>query len=112
MPTYQLVPIDHPSVAPLTISERLRSQIVYFASGPGDPGVPSLGEDEYFLARADLEPILDEGVLRLVSPLDTANTTEVELSEEQEALLEWLKRFQIQHVRVVTGKKNEPGRRE
>jgi hypothetical protein len=29
--------------------------------------------------------------------------TEVELTEEQEAFLQWLKENQVQHVRVVTG---------
>jgi len=42
-----------------------------------------------------------EGVFLLVSPLDTDNMTEVELSEEQEALLSWLDRNNVQHVRVV-----------
>ena len=37
----------------------------------------------------------------LVSPLDTANMTEVELTEEQETVLGWLDRNQVQHVRVV-----------
>ena len=44
---------------------------------------------------------LDDGVFYLVSPLDTANMTEVELTEEQETMLTWLDRNQIQHVRVV-----------
>ena len=36
-----------------------------------------------------------------MSPLDSANMTEVELTEEQEAMLFWLNRNQIQHVRAV-----------
>jgi hypothetical protein len=36
-----------------------------------------------------------------VSPLDSANATEVELTEEQEALLTWLDSHQIEHVRVL-----------
>ena len=42
-----------------------------------------------------------EGVFYLVSPLDSGNMTEVELSEEQEAMLSWLDKNNIQHVRVV-----------
>ena len=41
-----------------------------------------------------------KGVFYLVSPLDSANMTEVELTEEQEALLIWLDKNQIEHVRV------------
>ena len=36
----------------------------------------------------------------LVSPLDSANMTEVELTEEQESLLNWLDKNQVAHVRV------------
>ena len=36
----------------------------------------------------------------LVSPLDSANATEVELTEEQEALLAWLQKNDVQHVRA------------
>jgi hypothetical protein len=96
-----LVPIDRPEVAPRPISPRLRAQLVYFMSAPGSPGVPALGEDEYWFAAAEVSHWIDEGVFHLVSPLDTANMTEVELTEEQELLLQWLKDNSVQHVRVV-----------
>ena len=63
--------------------------------------MPPLGEGEYFFAAAEVAKWLDDGVLYLVSPLDTENMTEVELSEEQEALLGWLKDQGVQHARVV-----------
>ena len=95
-----LIPIDRPEVAPRAISPRLRAQLVYFISAPGAPGVPVLAENEYWFAAADVERWVNEGVFYLVSPLDTANMTEVELSEEQEALLQWLKDRGVQRVRV------------
>ena len=70
-------------------------------SPAGTPGVPAMGENEYWIAEAEVERCLDEGVIYLVSPLDTANMTEVEISEEQEALLNWLKGNRVQHVRVA-----------
>src|SRR5436305_6696019 len=96
-----LVPVDRPEVAPLPISARLRTQIVYFVTPAGSPGVPPLGEGEYWIAADEVARWLDDGVIALISPLDTANTTEVELTEEQEALLAWLQSNQVQHVRVV-----------
>jgi hypothetical protein len=96
-----LIPIDHPEVAPRPLSPRLRSQLVYFMSAPGQSGVPALAEDEYWFAAAEVARWVDEGVFYLVSPLDTANMTEVEISEEQEALLQWLADKQVQHVRLV-----------
>ena len=101
MTQIKLVPVDRPAVSPLPISTRLRSQLVYFMTSTGTPGVPALGENEYWFARDEVDKWLDEGVFYLVSPLDSANMTEVEITEEQEALLFWLNRNQIQHVRAV-----------
>jgi len=97
----ELVPIDRPEVAPRAISARLRTQLVYFMTPPDAPGIPALGEHEYWFAAAEVDRWLDEGVFYLVSPLDTANMTEVELTEEQESLLGWLKTSGVQHVRLV-----------
>src|SRR3954468_4700323 len=93
-----LVPLDRPGVAPLPISPRLRSQLVYFMSPADSAGAPPLGENEYWIAADDAARCLEDGVISLVSPLDTANMTEVEISEEQEAMLHWLRTHGIQHV--------------
>jgi hypothetical protein len=98
---HRLQAIDRPDVAPLAISGRLRGQLVYFSAAEGAPGRPALGAGEYFLPAAEVARILEDGVLELVSPLDTAHMTEVELTEEQEAMLEWLKVNGVEHVRVV-----------
>ncbi len=95
-----LVPLDHPQVAPLAISPRMRGQLVYFTAATGGAGMPALGENEYWFARDEVRKWVEEGVFYLVSPLDSANMTEVELTEEQEALLSWLDKNQIAHVRV------------
>ena len=44
---------------------------------------------------------LDEGTFHLVSPLDSENQTEVELSEEHEAWLEWMVANSVEHVRLA-----------
>jgi hypothetical protein len=101
MSTPRLKPLDRPEVAPLPISDRLRGQLVYFMTPPGTPGLPVLQDDEFWVARDEVAKWLDEGVFYLVSPLDSANATEVELTEDQEKLLTWLQRYDIQHVRVL-----------
>ncbi len=93
--------VDRPELSRLPISPRLRSQLVYFMTPPSSEGVPALGENEYWFATAEVVKWLDEGVFYLVSPLDSANETEVEITEEQEAMLAWLGRNQTQHVRVI-----------
>ena len=65
------------------------------------PGVPPLGENEYWIAREDASRWLMEGVYMLVSPLDTENIIEVEISDEQDVLLNWLVTHNVQHIRVV-----------
>jgi hypothetical protein len=101
MSQVKILSVDHPEVPPLDISSRLRSQLVYFMTPPDVPGVPALGDGEYWISRKDVTHWLMEGVFLLVSPLDTDNMTEVELTEDQEALLSWLGSNKIQHIRVI-----------
>ena len=101
MPTPALVPLDRSDLRPFPLSPRLQSQLVYFMSTSDKPGIPPLGEKEYWFDPDEVRQWLDEGVFYLVSPLDTANRTEVELTEEQEALLLWLQSERIRHVRLV-----------
>lgn len=101
MSALRLKPVDRPEVSPLPVSARLQGQLVYFMTPPGSSGVPVLAEGEYWIARDDVARWLDEGVFYLVSPLDSANATEVELTEEQEALLTWLQKNDVQHVRLL-----------
>ena len=101
MPQSMLVAVDRPDVSSLPISARMRTQLVYFMATPASPGVPALAENEYWFACSDVALWLAEGVFYLVSPLDSANKTEVELSEEQETLLNWLDKNHVEHVRVV-----------
>jgi hypothetical protein len=94
------VPLDKPSVPPREITGRLRSQLNYFTSTTDTPGRPALGEREYWFAADEVARWVEEGVFYLVSPLDTANQTEVELSEEQEEFLAWLDKAGVRHVRI------------
>ncbi len=97
----RLLALDQSGVPDRSISLKLRGQLAYFATIPNGEGAPALGENEYFFDAEDTARTLDDGVLMLVSPLDTANMTEVEISEEQEDLLSWLCQNKIQHVRVL-----------
>ena len=97
---YQLVPIDSPAAPPLAISARLRSQLVYFMTPPDEPHVPPLQAHDYWIDAAHSAQWLADGVFELVSPLDGEQRTVIELSEEQEVLLEWLTTHHIQHIRV------------
>ncbi len=96
-----LVPLDRPEVAPLAITPRLRNQLVYFMSARDTAGLPAMAELDFWFAADEVAKWVDDGVFYLVSPLDTDTMTEVELSEEQEAMLAWLHKNQVRHVRLV-----------
>ncbi|MBM3225549.1 MAG: hypothetical protein FJZ47_17360 [Candidatus Tectomicrobia bacterium] len=98
--SYQLVSVDNPAAPPLVISPRLRSQLVYFMTPPDAPHVPPLQAQDYWIDATQSQQWFADGVFDLVSPLDGEQRTVIELSEEQEALLEWLLTHQIQHIRV------------
>lgn len=98
---YRLLPIDKPAAPPLGISDRLRSQLVYFMTPPDEPHVPPLEPTDYWIDAEQAAEWLADGVFELVSPLDEERPTSIELSEEQEELFEWLTAHAIQHVRVT-----------
>lgn len=97
----KIVSVGRPTPVSKTISPRLRSQLVYFAASPQGQDVPPLGENEYFFRLGETQKVLEDGVIELISPLDTANMTEVEITEEQEEFLEWLAAHELEHVRLV-----------
>jgi hypothetical protein len=97
----RLIALDREGVPALAITPRMRSQLVYFQASPGKEGVPEAGSpDEVVFCMGEVRRWLEEGVFEVVSPLDTANQTEIELTEEQEAFLGWLLEHGVSHVRV------------
>jgi hypothetical protein len=93
--------VECPELPPYPMSDRFRHDIAYFMSVPGEAGVPMLGLGEFWVSLDHVRGWLDEGEILIVSPLDSASRTEVELSEEQEGWLEWMAEHQIQHIRVA-----------
>ena len=98
---YRLLSIDNPAAPPLDVSDRLRSQLVYFMTPPDEPHVPPLEPNDYWIDAEQAAEWLADGGFELVSPLDEERPTSIELSEEQEGLFEWLTAHAIQHVRVT-----------
>ncbi|MCA9242024.1 MAG: hypothetical protein KDA37_17560 [Planctomycetales bacterium] len=97
----QVVPVDKAGVEPLSMPDRFRHEITYFMSIPGENGIPKLPHGEYWVRLAEAREWLDEGVVSLVSPLDSENKTELEISEEQEVWLEWMVKHEIEHIRLT-----------
>jgi hypothetical protein len=92
--------VGRPDLPAITMPERFRTDIAYFMSAPGEPDVPPLGAGEYWVRLEDAQKWLDEGILCLISPLDSHHKTEVEISEEQEDWLRWMVQNQIQQIRL------------
>ena len=99
MASFRVTSVDNPATS-IDISERLRSQLVYFMTPSDAPHVPPLEADTYWMDTDSIAQWLEEGVFELVSPLDSENKTIIELSEEQEVFFEWLVTHQVQHIRL------------
>ena len=93
--------VENPEFAPFEMSARFKHDITYFVTPPGEVGVPeSLAKGEWWVRKEDAHRIYDEGIIRIVSPLDSATTVELEITEEQETWLEWMIQNEIEHVRL------------
>jgi hypothetical protein len=92
--------VGRPELAPLEMPARFKHDIAYFMTPPGERGVPELPQGEYWVMLDDARRWLDEGVLVLVSPLDSENRAEAEISEDQERWLEWLLAHGVEHLRI------------
>ncbi len=93
--------VDRPQLEPLEMSARFRHDVAYFMTPPGERGAPQLPPGEYWIDPDDARRWLDEGILTLVSPLDSENQAEAEITEEQEKWLEWLVAHGVRHVRLA-----------
>lgn len=92
--------VGRDDLPPFEMPKRFRHEITYFMSvNPGESGLP---EGEYRVSLEDARRWLDDQVFELISPLDSEHPTEIELSEEQEAWLEWMVANQVEHVRLET----------
>ncbi len=96
----RVIAVGREDVPPCVMPDRFRKDVTYFMTPPGDRGVPALPSGEYWVHEDNARRWLDDGVLTLVSPLDSSKSAEVEISEEQEVWLEWLLANGVAHVRV------------
>lgn len=96
----KVLAVGRPELTPHAMPDRFRHDVSYFITPSGEHGAPQLAEGEYWIARADAERWLDEGVLVLVSPLDSHHRTEVELTGEQEEWLEWMVDNSVERIRL------------
>ncbi|MDZ4780581.1 MAG: hypothetical protein SGJ19_10045 [Planctomycetia bacterium] len=96
-----VIAVGRTDLAPHPMPDRFRHDVSYFMAIPGENGVPVFPAGEYWVPRADAARYLEEGVLVLVSPLDSYHRTEVELTAEQEDWLEWMVRHGVEHIRLA-----------
>jgi hypothetical protein len=93
--------VDKPSLPPFNMPERFRHDITHFVTPPGTQGVPDeLPPGIFWVRLEDARRVFDDGVLLVVSPLDSASRTEIELTEEHEAWLAWMIDNEIEQVRL------------
>ena len=95
----KIVAVDRTEVPPLAVSARMPHEIMYYtaASGAGE----SLPRGEHRIDLEEAAQILDDGCVRVVSPLAAQNAAEIEISEDAERLLEWAIEYGVQHIRLA-----------
>ncbi len=97
MANFLIYSLDKTALSPFEISPMLRKQLQYFTDGE----VRHAGSaHEFFFPLVRTSLLLEQGVFHVVSPLDDQNQAEIEITDEQEDLLQWLVRNQIERVRV------------
>jgi len=92
--------VDRPDLIAFAMPDRFRHDVTYFMTPPGDHGVPALPKGHYWIRIADARRWLYDLVVLVVSPLDSASKSEIELTEEQEAWLEWMVAHEVEHIRL------------
>ena len=98
MSKYHVIPLDKTEIAPYEISATLRNQFPYFTAGRIHD---TSNSNEFFFPIARTSELLEDGVFYVVSPLDDQNQAEIEITDEQEDLLEWLVSNRIERVRIM-----------
>jgi len=97
MPRYFVSSIEKSEIEPFEITAELRVQLQYFTTGETrDPE----RLNEYFFPLLRSRELLEDGVFYMVSPLDSQNQSEIEITLEQEIFLEWIVEKGIEKIRV------------
>lgn len=94
--------VGRSDVPPIAMPDRFRQEIAYFMAACSTTAgtaseKPVAGE--YALSLTELQTVLDDGCVTLVSPLDSDTHAEIELSEDHERWLEWVLRHAVDRIR-------------
>jgi hypothetical protein len=99
--TVRVYAVDRPELPPFEMPDRFRHDITYFVTSAGERGAPEhLAPGEWWVRLEDAKEIFDGGTIRIVSPLDSETTAELEISEDQEDWLRWMVDNRIERVRL------------
>ena len=90
---------NRPELPPFEMPDRFRHDITYFVAPPPASSPPQ-AEGEWWVRLEDAREIFESGVIRIVSPLDSGSTAELEITEEQEAWLRWMIDHGLERVRL------------
>lgn len=97
----QVVAVGRDDVRPFLMPASFKTDIAYFMASDEGPASPRLPPGEYRIDLAAAQQWLTDGVVEVVSPLDSLNLTEFEVTDEQEAWLAWVVSNRVQHVRML-----------
>lgn len=96
----RVIAVGRADLPPFTMPDRFRLDVAYFMTPADHPDAPRLEPNEYWVRGDDARQWLDDLVVPVVSPLDAEHMAEIELTEEQEAWLQWMVDHQVEHIRL------------
>jgi hypothetical protein len=92
--------VNRPDVPPLEMPGKFATEVSYFITPAGSPGVPPLGPNQYWIRRSDAERWLEDLVVEVISPLSAEIKAEVEIDEDQQRWLEWMVQHRVEQIQL------------
>lgn len=92
--------VDRPDLPPREMPSRFKHDVTYFMTPSGNAGVPELSAGEYWIRLQDAQRWIEDLVIEVVSPLNSATKAEIELTEEQEEWLDWMIEHKVERIRL------------
>jgi hypothetical protein len=94
----QIQAVDRPEVPALAMPDRFKTEVVYFMTPPDELGINQAPPNHYWINLTKAQQWLDDYYIEVVSPLAADAKAEMELTDYQEAWLEWLLQHKVEHI--------------
>lgn len=96
--------VDRTDVPVLEMPDRFKTEVVYFMTPPDELGIQNAPPNHYWINLNSAKQWLDDFVIEVVSPLAADAKAEMELTDYQETWLEWVVKYNVEHLLIAANK--------